>query len=73
MNRDQESFSRSCKNPKWIPLNDQSKIFIDEYHTSNVFLNTHIIWDMEPAAASSLTHTPDTCLMTSKNQQTSNH
>ena len=60
INRGRNYFSRSCEKPQCIPSNDQHTCFVDEQHSSNIFLNPYKIWDMVPAALMSLSHTSDT-------------
>ena len=58
--RERNYVSRSCEKPQCIPSNDQHTCFFDKQHSSNIFLNPCIIWDMVPAALMSLNHTNDT-------------
>ena len=51
---------RSCEKPQYIPSNDQHTCSVDEQHSSNIFLNPYIFWDMVPIALMSLNHTNDT-------------
>ena len=60
INRERNYISRSCEKPQWIPSNDQHTCFVDEQHSSNIFLNPYNLWDMVPAALMSLSHTNDT-------------
>ena len=46
-----------------IPGNDQHNCSIDGQHTSNIFLNPYILWDMVPSALMSFNHTNDTYSM----------
>ena len=63
MKRERNYISRSCDKPQCIPSNDQHTCFVDEQHSSNIFLNPYILWDMVPAALMSLSHTNDTYFM----------
>ena len=63
INREQNYISRSCEKPQCIPSNDQHTCFVDEQHSSNIFLNPYILWDMVPAAHMSLSPTNDTYSM----------
>ena len=60
INRERNYISRSCEKPQCIPSNDQHTCFVDEQHSSNIFLNSYNLWDMIPAALMSLSHTNDT-------------
>ena len=57
INRERNFVSRSCEKPKCIPSSDQQNSSIDEQHTSNIFLNPYIVYDMVPATLMSLIHT----------------
>ena len=59
-NRERKHSSRSCEKPHCIPSNDQQTCFVDEQHSSNIFLNPYNLWGMVPAALMSLSHTNDT-------------
>ena len=59
-NRERKYISRSCEKPPCIPSNDQHTCFVDEQHSSNIFLNPYNLWGMVPAALMSLSHTNDT-------------
>ena len=61
--RERNYISRSCEKPRCIPSNDQHTCFVDKQHSSNIYLNPYILWDMVPAALMSLSHTNDTCSM----------
>ena len=63
INRERNYISRSCEKPQCIPSNDQYTCFVDEQHSSNIFLNPYTLWDMVPAALMSLSHTNDTYYM----------
>ena len=60
INRERNYISRSCEKPQCVPSNDQQTCFVDEQHSSNIFLNLYNLWDMVPAALMSLSHTNDT-------------
>ena len=57
INRERNYISRSSEKPQCIPSNDQHTCFVDEQHSSNIFLNPYNLWDMVPAALMSLSHT----------------
>ena len=57
INRERNYNSISCEKPLCIPSNDQHTCFVDEQHSSNIFLNPYDLWDMVPAALMSLSHT----------------
>ena len=61
--RERNYISRSCEKPQCIPSNDQHTCFVDEQHSSNIFLNPYNLWDMVPAALMSLSQTNDTYSM----------
>ena len=60
INRERNYISRSCEKPQIIPSNDQHTCFVDEQHSSNIFLKPYNLWDMVPAALMSFSHTNDT-------------
>ena len=60
INRERKYISRSCEKPHCIPSNDQHTCFVDEQHSSNIFLNPYNLCGMVPAALMSLSHTNDT-------------
>ena len=62
-NREWNNISRSCEKNQCIPNNDQHTCFVDEQHSSNIFLNPYNLWDTVPAALMSLSHTNDTYSM----------
>ena len=59
INRERKYISRSCEKPHCISSNDQHTCFLDEQHSSNIFLNPYNLWGMVPAALMSLSHTND--------------
>ena len=40
-NRERKYISRSCEKPHCIPSNDQHTCFVDEQHSSKIFLNPY--------------------------------
>ena len=60
INRERKQISRSCEKFHYILSNDQHTCFVDEQHSSNIFLNPYNLWGMVPAALMSLSHTIDT-------------
>ena len=50
INRGKNYISRCCEKPQCIPSNDQHICAVDEPHSSNIFLNPYILWDLVPAA-----------------------
>ena len=67
--RERKYKSRSCEKPQCFPSNDQHTCFVDEQHSSNIFLNPYNLWDMVPAALLSLNHTNDTYSMLNQYHQ----
>ena len=63
INRERIYISKSCEKPQCNHSNDQHNCFVDEQHSSNIFLNPHNLWVMVPAALLSLNHTNDTYSM----------
>ena len=61
--QERKYISRYIQKPQCIPSNDQHTCFVDEQHSSNIFLNPYILWDMVPTALLSLSHTNDTYSM----------
>ena len=59
MNRERNYISRSWQKPQCIPSNDQHVCPVDEQHSSNIFLTPYNLWDMPPAALTSLKHNND--------------
>ena len=45
INRERNYTSRSYGKPQCIPSNDQHTCFVDEQHSSNIFLNPYKLWD----------------------------
>ena len=60
INREPKYSSRSCEKPHCIPSNDQHTCFVDEQHSSNIFLSPYNLWGLVPAALMSFSHTNDT-------------
>ena len=69
INRERNYISRSCEKHQCIPSNDQHNCSVDEQHSSEIFLNPYIFWDMVPAALMSLNHTNDTYSMFNQQPQ----
>ena len=69
INRERNYISRSCEKPQCIPSNDQHTCFVDEQHSSKIFLNPYNLWDMVPAALMSLSRTNDTYSMLNQYSQ----
>ena len=63
INRERNYISRSCEKPQCVSSNDQHTFFVDEQHSSNIFLNPYNLWAMVPAALMSLKNTNDTYSM----------
>ena len=59
INRERNYFSRFCEKPQCFPSNDQHLCPVDEQHSSNIFLTPYILWDMSPAALTSVNHNID--------------
>ena len=59
INRERNYISRSCEKPQCIPSNDQHVCPVDEQHSSNIFLTAYVLWDMSPAALTSLNYNND--------------
>ena len=60
IDREGNCICRSCEEPKCIPSNDQHICSNDEQHSSYIYLNPYILWDLAPAALMSLNPTNDT-------------
>ena len=60
INRGRKYISRSREKPHCIPSNDPHTCYLDEQHSSNIFLSPYNLWGMVPAALMSLSHTNDT-------------
>ena len=59
INRERNYISRSCEKSQCISSNDQHVCPLDEQHSSNIFLTPYSLWDMSPAALTSLNHNND--------------
>ena len=73
INREQNYISRSCEKPQCIPSNDQHICVVDELHSSNNFMNPYILWDMSPAALTSLNHNNDRYSISNQYPQPTTH
>ena len=61
------------KKPKFIRISDQQNCSLDKKHTSNTFLITIFLWDMEPAALMILHQTVDRDSMSNHYPQKKTH
>ena len=73
INRERIYISRSCGKPQCIPSNDQHVCPVDEQHSSNIFLTPFILWDMSPAAFTSLNHNNDRYSIYNQYRQPTTH
>ena len=73
INRERNYFSRFCEKPQCIPINDQHVCPVDEQHSSNIFLTAYILWDMSPAALTSLNHNNDRYSISNQYPQPTTH
>ena len=73
INRERNYISRSCEKPQCIPSNDQHLCPADEQHSSNIFLTPYILWDMSPAAPTSLNHNNDRYSISNQYPQPTTH
>ena len=73
INREGNYISRSCEKPQCIPSNDQHVCPVDEQHSSNIFLTPYILWDMSPAALTSLNHNNDRYSLSNQYLQPTTH
>ena len=73
INRERNFISRSCEKPQYISSNDQHVCPVDEQHSSNIFLTPHILWDMSPAALTSLNHNNDRYSISNQYPQPTTH
>ena len=71
--RERNYISRSCEKPQSNPSNDQHVCPIDEQHSSNIFLTPYILWDMSPAALTSLNHNNDRYSVSNQYPQPTTH
>ena len=73
INRKQRYNSRSFEKPQCIPSNDQHVCPVDEQHSSNIYLTPYILWDMSPAALTSLNHNNDRYSISNQYPQPTTH
>ena len=73
INRERNYSSRSCEKPQCIPSNDQHVCPVDEQHSSNIFLTAYNLWDMAPAALTSLNHNTDRYSISNQYPQPTTH
>ena len=73
INRERNYISRSCEKPQCIPSKDQHVRLVDEQHSSNIYLTPYILWDMSPAALTSLNHSNDRYSISNQYPQTTTH
>ena len=73
INRERNYFSRSCEKPQYVPSNDQHTCPFDKQHSSNIFLNPYNLWDMSPAALTSLNHNNDRYSISNQYPQPTTH
>ena len=73
INRERNYISRSCEKPECIPSNDQHVSPVDEQHSFNIFLTPYILWDMSPAALTSLNHNNDRYSISNQYPQPTTH
>ena len=73
INRERNYIPRSGEKPQCIPSNDQHVFPIDEQHSSDTFLTPYILWDMSPAALTSLNHNNDRYSISNQYPQPTTH
>ena len=73
INRERNYISRSCEKPQCIPSNDQHACPVDEQHSSNIFLTPYILWNMSPAALTTLNHNNDRYSISNQYPQPTTH
>ena len=73
INRERNYISRSCEKPQCIPSNDQHVCPVDEQRSSNIFLTPYILWEMSPAALTSLNHNNDRYSISNQYPQPTTH
>ena len=56
-----------------IPTNFEHSCFVDEEHTSSIFLDPYNLGNIDPSAALPIKHTPDRELMSIQEPQASTH
>ena len=71
--RERNYISRSFEKLQYIPSNDQHVCLLYEHHSSNIYLTPHILWDMSPAALTSLTHKNDRYSISNQYPQPTTH
>ncbi len=71
--RERNYISRFCEKPQSNPSNDQHVCPIDEQHSSNIFLTPYILWEMSPAALTSLNHNNDRYSVSNQYPQPTTH
>ena len=71
--RERNYISRSGEKPQYNPSNDQHVCPVDEQHSSNIFLTPYILWDMSPAALTSLNHNNDRYSVSNQYPQPTTH
>ena len=71
--RERNYISRSCEKPQYNPSNDQHVCPVDEQHSSNIFLTPYILWDMSPAALTSLNLNNDRYSVSNQYPQPTTH
>ena len=67
------TFPDPSEKPQCIPSNDQHVCHVDEQHSSNTFLTPYILWDMSPAALTSLNHNKDRYSISNQYPQPTTH
>ena len=73
INRERNYISGSCEKPQCIQSNDQHVCPVYEQHSSNIFLTPYILWDMFPAALTSLNHNNDRYSISNQYPQPTTH
>ena len=73
INRERNYISRSCEKPQCIPSNDQHVCPVDEQHSSTILMTPYILWDMSPAALTSLNHNNDRYSISNQYPQPTTH
>ena len=69
---EKKNISRSSKKPKCIPSNNQ-RDSIHEQHTSNIFLSSYNLWNMDAAALLLRNQTNDRDSICNQYPQTTTH
>ena len=73
INRERNYNYRSFEKPQCIPSNDQHLCPVDEQHSSNIYLTPYNLWDMSPAALTSLNHNNDRYSISNQYPQPTTH